>query len=337
MAASQCRAQSPWLRYRSLFAIWSALVLPWGAQAQDASLPKIEAYAEAFSKAELPPKTQTRVYAWRSEKSVTAQPVNLYLNGRYHTSLLKGGYTEFCLKPGKVGIQSATNDAGQMHVGKFQSGLQLETQAGQALYLRVMDTGTHAAGIEPVSETQALQELKATRLQVHTLSRAPVVQECDKDLVSLSIAQALPPPVTAPALPPTTTSKAVPAREYALQTDALFEFGKAELKAEGFNAIESLIHRVQRDYSSIDRIRVVGYTDAIGPVKLNKKLSNQRAEAVADRLRARGLRPKSGIEAEGRWSLELAKTGCKNAPTPDNKICHAPNRRVVIVIYGARR
>lgn len=131
--------------------------------------------------------------------------------------------------------------------------------------------------------------------------------------------------------------KSTPQREYALQADALFEFGKAVLKAEGFNAIEVMIQQVQKEYSSIDKIRVIGYTDPIGPVALNKKLSTQRANTVADRLYKRGLRPKSGIEAEGRWSLELAKVGCKNTPTPENKMCHAPNRRVVIVIFGARR
>jgi len=98
-----------------------------------------------------------------------------------------------------------------------------------------------------------------------------------------------------------------------------------------------MIQQVQKEYSSIDKIRVIGYTDPIGPVALNKKLSTERAKTVADRLHKRGLRPKSGIEAEGRWSLELAKVGCKDTPTPENKMCHAPNRRVVIVIFGARR
>lgn len=287
------------------------------AMAQNA---RIEAFGEAFAKSELAPKTQARVYAYRSDKSANSQPVNLYLNGRYLASLLKGGYTEFCLAPGKLQVQVANNDAGQLHTGKQQVGTPLEAQAGKVLFLKVQETGLHSARVDTLVEAVALPELRQTRQQIHTMARAPEVQQCSTDLAS---------PASAP--------KPAPQREYALQADALFEFGKASLKAEGFNAIETMIAQVQQDYSSIDRIRVIGYTDEIGPVALNKKLSTLRANAIADRLHARGLRPKSGIEAEGRWSLELAKPGCKNAPTAENKICHAPNRRVVIVIYGARK
>ena len=40
---------------------------------------------------------------------------------------------------------------------------------------------------------------------------------------------------------------------------------------------------------------------------------------------------------EGRGAADLAKIGCKNKPTPENKACHAPNRRVVISITGTRK
>lgn len=307
--------QSIW----GIFSICAGLGGAWSAHAAEA----IEAYGARFGQHLAAPVKQARVYAYRSPSSLSPQPVNLYLNGRYLASLLKGGYTEFCLAPGKVQMQTAHNDAGQMHNGKQQAGLQLEPQAGKVMFLRVQETAGHGARIESLNENQALADLRQTREQIHTISRAPEVQECDAEL-------AAPPTAAAPAKP-------IPQREYALQADALFEFGKSVLKAEGFNAIEVMIQQVQQEYSSIDKIRVIGYTDPIGPVALNKKLSTQRANTVADRLFARGLRPKSGIEAEGRWSLELAKAGCKDSPTPENKICHAPNRRVVIVIFGARR
>lgn len=291
--------------------------MAWG-QTHDA--PRLVAFGDAFSKNEQAPRTQARVYAYRNSKSTNEQPINLYLNGRFLASLLKGGYTEFCLAPGKLQIQAANNDAGQLHAGKAQAGTALEPQAGKLLFLKVQETGTYSARVDSLNEDLALPELRQTKAQIHTVSRAPEVQPCGTDL-------------SAPAAVP----KPLPQREYALQADALFDFGKATLRAEGFNAIETMIQQVQQEYSSIDRIRVIGYTDAIGPVGLNKKLSTERANTVADRLRARGLRPTSGIEAEGRWSMELAKAGCQNAPTAENKMCHAPNRRVVIVIFGARR
>lgn len=310
-------------RLWSVLAICAGLSLPLHALSQDRTGGIIEAYGDSFTQSQLAPRTQARVYAYRTDKSNSPLPINLYLNGRYHASLLKGGYSEFCLAPGKIQAQVAYNDAGQMHVGKFQTGTPLEAQAGKVLFLKVQESSGFGARIETTPEPLALSELRQTRQQIHTLSRAPEVKECNSDLAQ---------PVPAAPAP-----KPAPQREYALQTDALFEFGKAVLRADGFNAIESMIQQVQQDYSSIDRIRVIGYTDPIGPVGLNKKLSTERANAVATRLQARGLRPKSGFEAEGRWSLELAKGGCKDTPTPENKICHAPNRRVVIVIFGARR
>jgi OOP family OmpA-OmpF porin len=81
----------------------------------------------------------------------------------------------------------------------------------------------------------------------------------------------------------------------------------------------------------------VGYTDPIGSAAFNKKLSQQRADVVARQIASRNIPIERGIHAEGRGPIELVKTGCGNTPTPENKICHAPNRRVMVVITGARR
>lgn len=286
----------------------------------------VEAFGNAFSTPQLAPTTQARVYAYRTPDVRNVQPINVYLNGRYHASMLRGGYTEFCLQPGAIKIQTAVDDASQMHSGKDQIGQAFAPQAGQVLYLRLDEGAGNRASVQTVPEQQALGEIRRTARLQHTISRAPAAQECSTDLTTPP--KALPQPAAAPSVPP---------REYALETDALFEFGKAELKAQGYNAMETLIQKVRQDYTQIERIRVTGYTDAIGPVALNKKLSQARADAVAARLQMRGLKPIRGFQAEGRWSLELEKTNCKDSPTPANKACHAPNRRVVILVYGLRR
>jgi OOP family OmpA-OmpF porin len=109
------------------------------------------------------------------------------------------------------------------------------------------------------------------------------------------------------------------------------------MRASGFNAIENLVQRLRQDYTSVDRIRVVGYTDPIGSVAFNRKLSQERADVVANQIATRNIKTNRGIDTEGRGPIELAKTGCSNTATPENKICHAPNRRVVVVVTGARR
>lgn len=308
----------PWL--------WGLALLLSGPSLAQTPAPESSPFGEPFVQALRAPKTQARVYAYRSPQADSSAPVNLYINGRYHASLLRSGYTMFCTAPGSWSLQIAHNDAEQQHTGKQQTGTLLAPQAGQVMYLRIQDSGARLAQV--VSEAQALEELRRTREQQHTLSRAPRVEACSSELTA---------PLPTTAAPPAPPKKAPFQREYALETDALFEFGKTELRAVGFNAVEGLIHKIQRDYSRIDRIRVAGYTDAIGPGKLNQKLSLQRAQLVAQRLRERGLKPERGIQAEGHGADELVKTDCRNAPTPANKACHAPNRRVVIVVYGLRR
>lgn len=298
--------------------------LPFGlVQAQEA---RIEAYGAAFTAPELAPKTQTRVYAYRTPESLQPAPINLYLNGRYHASLLRGGYTEFCLNPGRLAVQSTLDDAAQRHMGKTQPGQALDAESGRVVYLRVSES---AGGqlVQTLPESQALPDLRRTRRQTHTISRAPEVQPCGTDL-------AAPAPVVAAAKP---LAKAAPKRDFTLAADALFEFGKAELKPEGVRSIKTLVQQVKQEYSQVERIRVLGYTDAIGPAPLNSKLSAARAHSVAQLLDQSDLHPSRGYITEGRGSAELAKLSCKNKPTPENKACHAPNRRVVISVTGARK
>ena len=278
----------------------------------------IESYGEAFTSALVAPAEQTRVFIYRSNQGFSQLPVNIYLNGQYHASLLRGGYTEFCTAPGAVGVKLALDDASRLHLSKQDSGQRMTMQAGQSIFLKIDESALPALGLQNIPHSQAQSEMVGTRRQIHTISPAKPHKGCCR------------PPVAAAPKP------AVP-REYALETDALFEFGKAEIRASGYNAIESLVQRLRQDFTSVERIRVVGYTDAIGSNAFNKKLSQERADVVARQITARNVKPELGIHAEGRGPIELAKTGCKNTPTPENKLCHAPNRRVMVVITGARR
>ena len=282
------------------------------AQAQEA---RIEAFGPAFSQAEAAAQNQARVYAYRATESLNPAPINLYLNGRYHASLLRGGYTEFCLNPGRPMMQSALDDASQLHQGKTLPGQPLDAQAGRVIYLRVTEGNGQQTQVQTANEAQALPEIRRTRRQQHTVSRAPEVQAC----------------ATAEA------AKPLPRKDFTLASDALFAFGKATLLPVGEETIESFSKQVLREYSRIDRVDVTGYTDAIGPKALNDKLSLARAHTVTRLLDQYGLNPSRGYGTEGRGSADLAKIGCKNQPTPENKACHAPNRRVVISITGARK
>jgi OOP family OmpA-OmpF porin len=283
----------------------------------------IDSFGEPYTTAMAANAAQTRVYVYRSSQVPNEAPVNLYLNGQYHASLLRGGFTEFCAAAGAVNIKAAMDDAARLHLSKLDAGQRLPLTAGQTLFLKVDESKLPSLLLVSGTEAQTKSEMLNTRRQIHTISRAKAAINCDE-----------PAPVVAKPEPKTKTQ--VP-REYALETDALFEFGKAEIRASGFNAIEALVQRLRQDFSSVERVRVVGYTDPIGSPTFNKKLSKARADVVARQISSHNLHLERGIQAEGRGSIELVKIGCRNTPTPENKLCHAPNRRVMVVITGARR
>lgn len=293
------------------------------AQSSDSRV-NIDAFGELFTTALAAPANQTRVFVFRNNQAPNSKPVNIYLNGQYHASLLRGGFSEFCAAPGFVNIKAALDDASRLHTSKLDAGQRLELKAGQTIFLKVDESTSPAIGLLSGTAAQAKADIEGTRRQIHTISRAKAALTCGQPAAVAAVA------------PPAAPKPPVP-REYALETDALFEFGKAEIRASGYNAIESLVQRLLQDFSSVERIRVVGYTDPIGSAAFNKKLSQQRADVVARQIASRNIPIERGIEAEGRGSIELVKTGCGNSPTPENKLCHAPNRRVMVVITGARR
>jgi outer membrane protein OmpA-like peptidoglycan-associated protein len=75
------------------------------------------------------------------------------------------------------------------------------------------------------------------------------------------------------------------------------------------------------------RIRVIGYADTAGPAELNRRLSQERAQAVADALAAQGV-PRDAIDVEWHGEDQLP------VPTADG-VAEPQNRRVRIVMTGA--
>jgi OOP family OmpA-OmpF porin len=281
----------------------------------------IEAYGELFA-ANRPVSNQlSKVYFYRPTSVLAPQPVNIYLDGHYHTSLLRGGFAETCMVPGAMAVQSVLDDASRLHTGKKDTGQRIQFDAGKTVYLRLQESAYAPPSLQMVNASTAQMELKNIRRQIHTVSRVKAVREC-VDGTEVAAVQPI--------------AKPLGDQKFALQADALFEFGKAELRPAGYNAIELLVQKVKNEYRSVDSIRVIGFTDAIGPKKLNRKLSEDRAITVAEQIRAGGVNPTKGIQTEGRGAADLVKTDCANEPKPANKQCHAPNRRVEVSVFGVR-
>jgi len=307
-------------------------------------------FGDKFQMAQIAPEQQTRIFIYRQAITEHTNPVNIYLEGRFHTALLGGGYSEFCAAPGSITIQTGYDDAKKRHLSKEAPGQFWTLQGGQALYLRVNEDNPANMSLVEVAPDTAQKQLLHTALQTHVVSRAPAAQWCAPVQTATPVLSApitpgltakMPAPaealVSAAAAPsPAAARKTGPPRAYALQSDALFEFGKTELKTSGYNTIEIMAQQLIRDFQHVERIRVVGHSDSIGKAKKNRALSLARAEVVARQLRERGVKTLKGFQMEGQGADSLLKTNCHNRPTPANKLCHEPNRRVEIIVYGAR-
>jgi OOP family OmpA-OmpF porin len=128
-------------------------------------------------------------------------------------------------------------------------------------------------------------------------------------------------PVTPPPPPPVPSSEKV-----SFAADALFDFDKAILKAEGKAKMDDMVSKMKG--INLEVIIAVGHTDSIGTDEYNQKLSIRRAEAVKAYLQGKGIEA-NRIYTEGKGEKQ---------PVADNKSAagRAQNRRVEIEVVGTR-
>jgi OOP family OmpA-OmpF porin len=122
-----------------------------------------------------------------------------------------------------------------------------------------------------------------------------------------------------------------------IQADALFGFGKSSRDAiseNGRASIDRMMQNVNKNYSTVDKIEVVGHADAIGNPVSNQKLSEARAQTVGKLLSEHS--PSVKIDTSGAGSTQPVSK-CAAVATPENISCNAPNRRVDIKVYGELR
>ena len=126
-----------------------------------------------------------------------------------------------------------------------------------------------------------------------------------------------PPPPPPPPPPPSPPQK----KHIELSADSYFDFNKATLKPAGKERIDSEIIPPMKEHSEL-RALVEGHTDSIGSEAYNLRLSERRANAVADYMESQGI-SSSRITTKG-WG--------KSKPVADNrtKEGRAKNRRVEI-------
>lgn len=123
----------------------------------------------------------------------------------------------------------------------------------------------------------------------------------------------------------------VAATNESLSADTLFDFGSAKLTAEGTQQLDRLIASAKE--MDLQSVSLTGYTDPLGTISGNIKLSLDRAQAVRAYLQANGF-PKVPISVEGKGAADpiVALADCP-ASGQAQIDCLAPNRRVEVRLY----
>jgi OOP family OmpA-OmpF porin len=130
-----------------------------------------------------------------------------------------------------------------------------------------------------------------------------------------------PMPAPAPAPAPVPVSEKV-----SFAAEALFDFDKSVIKAEGRSALDDLLTKLQGMNTEV--MVTVGHTDSVGSDAYNQALSMRRAEAVKAYIVSKGI-DASRVYTEGKGESQ---------PVADNTTAEgrAKNRRVTVEVVGTR-
>lgn len=124
-----------------------------------------------------------------------------------------------------------------------------------------------------------------------------------------------------------------------LQGDALFRFGKSDegsILPGGIDKLDNLAAQLAAyDRASIESITVIGHADRLGKKVPNQALSEHRAQTVKKYLIKHGV-DGSAIQSMGKGSSQPVKQCKGKKKTPALVACLEPNRRVEVIIRGAK-
>ncbi len=254
---------------------------------------------------------QSRVIFYRpinsGGNSVNASnAASVFVEKMYHASLIPGGYSSLCFRPGVTELGLREVKVGSPPKDGQENILITDLARGQTQYIRVGDSNPRRWALESVSNEVANRELLSTKLEVQTISRVIGAQECQFN------------------------------QKLQLAGDTLFKFdqsNQAGLTGAGSAALDQLVQKLNSDYKTISAISVTGYADPLGKAARNEKLSVERAKTVLAYLQSKGVNAPQML-SQGMGSQDLVVSNCEKVTNQKSIACNQPNRRVVIDVTG---
>lgn len=162
---------------------------------------------------------------------------------------------------------------------------------------------------------------------------ADAVAGCDG---ALATPVATTPNIVAAANTPKPEAKPTPQKRcdfsVTLQNDETFDFNQAALKSTTKQHIDNEVMSKIAACSKVNIIIVTGHTDLIGSHPYNQKLSEKRADAVANYIASKGITAQ--IDTMGMGKTQQIKACDEKLSRPKLAECLSPNRRVVVEVQG---
>ena len=126
-------------------------------------------------------------------------------------------------------------------------------------------------------------------------------------------------------------------KNFAFSSDVLFDFGKANLKPAAVVSLDAANDEINKLGLASPSIQVNGYTDRIGKDAANLKLSQRRAESVANYIVSKGVNP-ANVTAVGYGEANPVTGNTCDAVKGRKALiaCLAPDRRVELQVQGTK-
>lgn len=137
---------------------------------------------------------------------------------------------------------------------------------------------------------------------------------------------------------PVVAAPEVVTKNFAFSSDVLFDFGKASLKPQAASALDAAHAEINTLGLSEPAVQVSGYTDRIGSDAYNLKLSQARAETVANYIVSKGVNP-ANVTAVGYGKANPVTGNTCDAVKGRKALiaCLAPDRRVELQVQGSKQ
>lgn len=253
-------------------------------------------FAEKFD-VTLPVVSELSQVIYYREHSARPMPAgaNVYVDGEFHTTLLPGGFSAFCLRPGVHRLGAYFGEKA-LYPGKTSYQFEATLGGGKTYFLRVSEEG--AIQPQPVRRGEAEARLKSIFRQSHMLSRASAVVPCVYD-----------------------REREQKTRQYTIDTRVLFgpdNLKSGEITAQGREAIGDLALTIRQDLNRINKVTILDNRDGR---QLSAALLQARAQAIREQLIKNAI-PASILSVSQEESASLASECTSH--------CGAPQQQIVV-------